>query len=326
MDANTNASPPLSRRPFSITPELALIGLLSIFYAPLLWHWSEGWLNKSISIQHEYFSHGLLGLPLAAYLTWEKRQAWQQLSDQINPLGILITGLALWLYRSGLSDWMNLSLPLILIGLCLLLKGIPGCKLLAFPLALVALATPTQLPYLIEPYILPLQSFIAQIAGFILLQIGTDVAVDGIYITINEQLVEVAPHCAGLKMLFTSLYMGMVLTYWSGLYTARIRTGIFFVGILLVSVVGNIARNTILSFFHGHQMDAAFHWLHESWGGDVYSALMLGSLVLLVRMIQSWRPHNLPTASDTSDDGPSPNATDIDDQPTLPPQRRPYDF
>jgi cyanoexosortase B len=322
MSVNMNASHPLSKRLLPITPELALIGLLSVFYGPLLWHWVEGWLNKSISIQHEYFSHGLLGLPLAAYLTWEKRQAWQQLEDQFNPLGLVPAGLALWLYSSGLSDWMNLSLPLLLIGVCLLFKGIPGCKLLAFPLTLVTLATPTQLPYLIEPYILPLQSFIAAIAGFILLQLGTDVAVDGIYITINGQLVEVAPHCAGLKMLFTSLYMGLVLTYWSGLYLSRIRTGLFFISILLVSVIGNILRNTILSFFHGHQMDAAFDWLHESWGGDVYSALMLGSLVLLVRFIQQWQLPSTSAAIPPTDDIPQ---TDIP-QTGLPPQRLPYDF
>ena len=43
--------------------EPIILALLGILYTPLLWHWVDGWLNKSISIQHEYFSHGLLGIP-----------------------------------------------------------------------------------------------------------------------------------------------------------------------------------------------------------------------------------------------------------------------
>ncbi|MGB3790028.1 MAG: archaeosortase/exosortase family protein, partial [Phormidesmis sp.] len=53
--------------------EPIILTLLGILYAPLLWHWIDGWLNKSISIQHEYFSHGLLGIPFAGYLVWEAR-------------------------------------------------------------------------------------------------------------------------------------------------------------------------------------------------------------------------------------------------------------
>ncbi|NEO47987.1 MAG: cyanoexosortase B, partial [Moorea sp. SIO4A3] len=34
-----------------------IIALLVIIYGPVLMHWYNGWLNKSISITHEYFSH-----------------------------------------------------------------------------------------------------------------------------------------------------------------------------------------------------------------------------------------------------------------------------
>ncbi|MCG8364428.1 MAG: cyanoexosortase B, partial [Pseudanabaenales cyanobacterium] len=196
--------------------EMVILGLLGLLYFPLIWHWVDGWLNKSISIQHEYFSHGLIGLPFAAYIGWNYRQKWRRLPDTCHPLGIILLISAAVFYLSGLSDWMNLSLPLILGGLCLSLKGQAGLRLQAFPLALVFLATPTQAPYLIEPYILPLQQFIATIAGFTLLQMGVDVQVDQIYLLVNGQLVEVAPHCAGLKMLFTSFYVGLMLLYWTG--------------------------------------------------------------------------------------------------------------
>lgn len=295
-----------AKRHASLPLEGIIIGLLAVLYGPLLWHWVDGWLNKSISIQHEYFSHGLLGIPFAAYLMWEKRAQWDALPARTHWLSLPLLLVAAAFYSMGLVDVMNLSLPVVLAGLFLVLKGMAGFRLLAFPWVLIMLSTPTQLPYLVEPYVLPLQSFIAAVAGFILLQFGIDVQVDGIYLSVGEQLVEVAPHCAGLKMLFTSLYMGLILTYWTGLNRSRLRTGLFFAGTIGISVIGNIIRNATLTFFHGAQMTRAFEWLHDSWGGDVYSAAMLGLLVVLVRILEDYVPDTLHVgalASDTAFSG-----------------------
>ncbi|MBD1874126.1 cyanoexosortase B [Nodosilinea sp. FACHB-131] len=276
-----------------LTPPWAIAALLAILYGPLLLHWVDGWLNKSISIQHEYFSHGLLGLPFAAYIAWGKRQAWAELPNRCHPLGLGLVGLAGLMYLTRLPDWMNLSLPVMLVGLCLSLKSVAGLRLQAISLILVALATPNQLPYLIEPYILPLQRLIASVAGFLLVQLGIPVTVENIYLFVNGQTVEVAPHCAGLKMLFTSLYVALMLAYWTGAYTSRLRTVLFVGGTIAISVVGNILRNAFLSYFHGTGRDGAFDWLHESWGGDLYSALMLLTIILLLRLIQERVPASL---------------------------------
>lgn len=304
-------SSPQSKSPrWSI--ELAVLSCVVILYGPLLYHWVwDGWINKGISIQHEYFSHGILGIPLAIKLVWDKRQCWNRLGDSCHWSGIACLLIAFVFYTSGVMDAINLSLPLMLTGLLLCLKGPSGLRLMLFPLVLLIFSTPTQLPYLIEPHILPLQRFIATVAGTILHGFGYDVEVNQIYLSMNGQLVEVAPHCAGLKMLFTSLYMGLVITYWTGIYASRLRTGIFFVGIILVSVIGNILRNTILTFFHGHSMSEAFHWLHESWGGDVYSAVMLGSLILIVNAIQNHVPVSFAAAT-VREDGNQPAVSPID--------------
>ncbi|HSM83789.1 MAG TPA: cyanoexosortase B [Nodosilinea sp.] len=285
----------LSLRRYPLTT-WAIPALLAILYGPLLVHWVDGWLSKSISIQHEYFSHGLLGLPFAAYLAWGKRRAWGALPNRCHPLGLGLVGLASLMYLTRLPDWMNLSLPVMLVGLCLAMKGRAGLRLQAISLLLVGLATPNQLPYLIEPYILPLQRLIASVAGFLLVQLGMPVTVQSIYLYVNDQTVEVAPHCAGLKMLFTSLYVGLMLAYWTGIYSSRLRTGLFFGGTVAVSVVGNIFRNALLSYFHGTGRDGAFDWLHESWGGDLYSALMLVAIILLLRFIQARVPASLAVA------------------------------
>lgn len=275
---------------------LAILGVFTLLYAPILLHWVDGWVHKSISIEHEYFSHGMIGLPFAAYLVWLQRKQWQRLPDQTHPLGAILLLVGGIFYLSGVSDWVNLSLPTILAGLCLWFKGISGFKLQGFPLLLVFLATPTELPYVITPYTFPLQSFIAGTAGFILNQLGMDVTVDSINLYVGGKIVEVAPYCAGLKMLFTTIYVSLMLLYWTRSLSSR-RTTIWFLSLaILISIIANIIRNTMLTFFHGTGQEAAFHWLHDSWGGDLYSACMLILLVPLLNWINSYfsPPETLP--------------------------------
>jgi cyanoexosortase B len=273
--------------PFSVkSPEIWIFGLLLLLYGPLLFHWTDGWIHKNISTEHEYFSHGLIGLPFAVYLCWSRRDRWAQLPHQSHFSGLILLVVGTALYLSNLVDLVNLSLPLLLAGLCLWLKGLAGFRLQAFPLVLVLLATPNQIPYLIAPYTLPLQKFIASMAGFILMQCGIEVRVDQIYLFVNNQIVEVAPYCAGLKVMFTSLYVGMMLWQWTGTQISRRRLLMFFPGIVVLSVLANIIRNTLLSFFHGTGQDQAFVWLHDSWGGDLYSTGLLILLIPFLRWIE----------------------------------------
>jgi cyanoexosortase B len=275
--------------------DLAVLGLLGLMYIPVILHWCHGWISKSISIEHEYFSHGLIGLPYAGYLIWQKRQRWENLPGGTGDyggvdrwIGLAIIGLAGLFYLNGMPETVNLSLPLILGGLCLWLKGLAGLQLLAFPLLFVTLSTPNEIPYLIAPLTLPLQSFIAGTAGILLNLLGFNVVVDSIHLFINGRQVEVAPYCAGLKMLFTSLYVAVMLLHWTQLWRIRQLVVTFLISTVVISVASNIIRNTILTFFHGMGQDKAFVWLHDGWGGDVYSALMLGSLVLLINKLEDW--------------------------------------
>jgi len=266
----------------------AILGVLVILYAPLIIHWYDGWLHKNISIEHEYFSHGLIGLPFAAYISWTHWQRWRNLPDTTHPLGAILLLLGGIFYLSGVSDLVNLSFPAILTGLCLWFKGIPGFRLQSFPLLLVLLASPNSIPYLLVPYTFPLQQFIAGTAGFILNQLGLAVTVKQINLEINRQVVEVAPFCAGLKMLFTSLYVSLMLLYWTGAWVSRQKTILLLVGAVIVSIMGNIIRNTLLTYFHGTGQEHAFEWLHEGWGGDLYSVCMLGVIMLLLNVIDNY--------------------------------------
>ena len=264
-----------------------IIVLLVILYAPLILHWYDGWLNKTISIEHEYFSHGVIGLPFAAYISWSKRKKWQRLTDKSHPIGFVLLLLGTACYLTGTAQLTNLSFPIILAGLALWLKGIPGLKLQAVPLLFVLLATPNAVPYLMTPYTLPLQQFIAGTAAFILLQFGLDVSVEQIYLTVGGRIVEVAPYCAGLKMLFTGLYVALMLLYWTDNLRDRTKTMVLLIGTAIISVAANIIRNALLTFFYGTAQEKLFYWLHDSWGGDLYLAGTLGMTIVLLNVLES---------------------------------------
>ncbi len=277
--------PELRNRNSSEWLNLAIFSILLLLYSPIFIHWVDGWVHKTISTEHEYFSHGIIGIPYAAYLCWINRKKWQRLPDQTHLFGVILLIVGGSFYLSGIPEWVNLSLPTILTGLCLWFKGLPGWQLQKFPLLLVFLATPTAIPYLISPYSLPLQSFIAGMVGFILNQFGMNVMVYGINLAINGRIVEVAPYCAGLKMLFTTLYMCLMLLDWTNVLSSR-RITISFLSIATAaSIFGNIIRNTLLTYFHGSGQKGAFNWLHAGWGGDIYSASMLFLLIPLLNWL-----------------------------------------
>ncbi len=270
-----------------ITGAIGLI--LSLMYVPLLFHWVHGWMFKSISIEHEYFSHGMIGIPFAAYLAWQSRSKLIPLTASVRDqfLGIAVCTIAGILYLSNLVEPVNLSLPLMLTGIILTFKGRAGLRILGFPMLLLWLATPNELPYLIAPFTAPLQIFIANVAGIILKLLGFPITVDQFYLYLNGRQVEVAPYCAGLKMMFTSVYVALLLLNWTGLDQRR-KFVLFFVTCAAgLSVIGNIIRNTILTYFHGTGQDGLFFWLHDSWGGDIYSAGLLGILVWWIGKFES---------------------------------------
>ncbi|MGB3764959.1 MAG: cyanoexosortase B [Phormidesmis sp.] len=284
MQTNLKLLNPVKRYPAEITTFL----LLAVLYVPLLLYWIDGWINKSISIDHEYFSYALIGFPYAAIVAWELRHRWFTLPERANftGLALLVTGGIF--YLSHLPNLMNLSLPIMLCSIALVSKGLAGVRLMSFPLLFVALATPTAFPYLVVPYLLPLQEFIASVVGFLLMQLSMNVTVDQIYVLVNDRLVEVAPYCAGLKMMMTSVYVGLIILHRTGNIFSRTKTIVLLVGAALLSVIGNIIRNTLLSYFHGTDNTAMFDWLHASWGGDVFSALLLFGVLLMMKGIDKF--------------------------------------
>ncbi|MEM8778986.1 MAG: archaeosortase/exosortase family protein, partial [Cyanobacteria bacterium P01_G01_bin.49] len=124
------------------------------------------------------------------------------------------------------------------------------------------------------------------VAGFLLQQLRVNSHVNGIYLYVNNIPVEVAPYCAGLKMLFTSLYVSLLLLHWTGNLSNRNRIVTLLSSAVVISVIANIIRNTLLAVFHGHGQAKAFEILHDGWGGDIYSVVMLIAIIGVNSMLE----------------------------------------
>ena len=243
MQTTSKISPFLERN----LGNILIITFLAIIYAPVLLFWYDGWLNKSINIEHEYFSHAIIGFPYAAYIIFRRNCGkWQKLGNTIHPLGGFLLALGLAFYITGARELVSLSFPIVIAGIMVWLKGIPGLKLNWFPWLLIFLGTPNSVPYLITPYTLPLQKFIAWVAWVLLQLLGVSTRVDEIYLYVNDIPVEVAPYCASLKMLFTSLYVTLLLLDWTGNLQNKRRVITLLTSAITISVTANIIRNTLL--------------------------------------------------------------------------------
>jgi cyanoexosortase B len=273
-----------------------ILVLLALIYLPLMGHWYDGWLHKNIGIEHEYFSHGILGLPYASYLVWQRRQKWARLPDKSNFFGLIVIGIACLFYLTKVSDLINLSLPIILLGICLFYKGLEGLKLHTIPLILIFFATPNSLPYLIEPYAMPLQKLIAWMAGSLLQLMGFVLIIKDNQLYIDSKIVEVAPHCAGLKMLFTSLYISLIFLQLTGVIRHWKTSLLLVLFTVFLSVSANLIRNTLLTMFYGTDQSHNFESLHEGIGGDIYSGLTLIILFFIIKYTAKYKikHHKLP--------------------------------
>ena len=90
--------------------ELMVVVLLAVLYLPLIIHWYDGWLNKTISLEHEYYSHGVIGLPFAAYIVWEKNG----INGKNSLTSLTLLGLCFWAwqqYFTSVALLISLAFP-----------------------------------------------------------------------------------------------------------------------------------------------------------------------------------------------------------------------
>ncbi len=243
-------------------------------YAAVLPGLMRQWAND------EDYSHGFFVLPLAAYFVWERRHQLQQTAPRPSAFGLaLLVGSLLCFVAGQFGSELFLSrvsLIGVLAGLVLFLAGWTHLRLLAFPLAFLALMIP--LPEIIFNRItFPLQMFASQIGEVVIAASGVPVMREGNVLLLPNRALEVAEACSGIRSLMSLTMLAVVLGYFTEHRTwARVLIALAAVPIAVAANALRVAGTGLASYWISPA--AADGFFHSFSGWLMFIVALVGLL------------------------------------------------
>jgi exosortase len=263
-----------------VAPLLALAALFLLTWPVWRWLWGE-WMGN------EYYSHGILILPVSAYLIYQRfrnDKALQWLPGQGSNWGLLLIALGLALYLWFLNQrafYLAAFATIIMIGgLVWTLGGTNVARRLIFPVAYLALMVP--LPF-IDRYTLPLAMFTGVCSGGLARFLGLDVEIIGNAVKLPNADLVIGAQCSGVNSLIALTALMVLAAYLvSGPVWGRAAL------ILLaapLAILGNILRVTSLLFVArvwGAQVGFVFY---HDYSGLAFFVIVLALMLPLTRLL-----------------------------------------
>ncbi len=235
------------------------------------WLWSEWMAN-------DYYSHGILIVPVSFFLVVQRFRNDEQLSYDPNRrslYGLLFLAAALLLYLYFLQNralyLASFAMIGMLAGLVWAIAGGAVLRKLAFPIGFLVLMVP--LPQ-IDRVTLPLAMFTGVCSGTLVQFLGLDVTIVGNAVTLPNANLEIGAQCSGVNSLIalTSL---MVLTAYLLDGPVWSRVALVIIAIPL-AILGNILRvATLLFVARAWGAEAAFIFYHDYSGIAFFVAVLL---------------------------------------------------
>ncbi len=278
MSAGTQTAPPGPPAPGALRnfPWLAILWfgvLLAACYAPVLWRMIQHWA------QDEDMGHAFFVPLVALYIVWQRREALLTTAARPNWWGLAVLAWgAAQLYVASLGAELFLARTafiISLIGVVLLLGGIPILRIVAFPLFLLFFMVP--IPAIIYNQVTfrlqLLASFMAETA---LSALGVPVLRQGNILELASQQLSVAEACSGIRSLLTLSFLALVYAY---LFDKKVwMRGALFVATVPIALIANASRVTITGLLSERDPALAEGVFHTASGWVIF---MIG-LVLLV--------------------------------------------
>jgi len=214
---------------------------------------------------NEDYSHGLLIIPIVAYLIWQKRPELRRVDIRPDWRALPLLFLAIFVFVVGELGaelfTTRISMIVLIFGLVWFLCGPAVIRIMGFPLAFLFLMIP--LPGMIHRNLtFPLQLFSSAGSVALLQLLKIPVFREGNVIDIGTTQLQVVEACSGLRYILPLFTLGVLLAYygqkvsWKRLVLAGAA--------LPIAVVANVARITgtgliaarwgsqaAESFFHG---------------------------------------------------------------------------
>ena len=231
----------------------------------------------------EQQGHGPIVLAISCWLLWRQRSRLAS-AENARPrpvAGGCLVGVAGLLYVLGRSQGVLIfevgSLPVLLAGVVLVLRGASQLRAVAFGLCFMVFMVPLPSP-VVDSLTQPMKIFVSYMAEAVLHAAGYPVSRAGVIISIGPYQLLVADACAGLQTLFTLeslglLYLNLVR------HTSWLRNIGLAILIVPISMAANIIRVVVLALITYHFGDETGQGFLHGFAGMV---LFLSALMLIV--------------------------------------------
>ncbi|TIH18582.1 VPLPA-CTERM-specific exosortase XrtD [Marinifilum sp. JC120] len=222
-------------------------------FPPLLRRWNT-----------DDYSYCWLVVPLALYVAWQRKDLLPKVitpSSGSGYLALLLSGVLFFLGKAAAVDALVfVSMWLTVVALVLFVYGWRSMKTFFFPLLVLAFAVPPP-PFINRTLTFKLRLISSDISVRIMQFIDIPVFREGNVIDLGVIQLHVVDACSGLRYVFPTILLGILMAYWFNSRTwqrvlvilSTVPTAIF-TNALRIAIVGYLARNvsveTAESFFH----------------------------------------------------------------------------
>lgn len=234
----------------ALSHTLLFIGIIIGFIA--------AYLPVAIQLVHAWatsddYSHGFFIIPIALYITWQKRKKLAAIRIDPSWLGcpLIIFSLTVYFlsYYAGVQTICSLTIVPLWAGIVLFLFGWPMLRALLFPLLLLVFMVPVP-AQIYSSLTVPLQIIVTKISVNLATAMGVPIFSEGNVIHLPERTLEVAEACSGLRSLVTLLVLSFVFGYFT--LHSNVLRGVLFVSAIPVAIVVNVVRVLVIviSFYY----------------------------------------------------------------------------
>ena len=267
-------------------PVVAAVLFMALTWPLWRWLWGE-WMGN------DYYSHGILILPVAIFLAVQRVRLDKQshphslLDNTIgNSVGILLLGAALvsfvWFLNQKAYYLAAFAMLFMIAGTLWSLGGFLLLRKLLFSIGYLAFMIP--LPF-IERSTLPLALFTGVCAGGLVRFLGVDVSIVGNAVSLPNAELVIGAQCSGINSLIALTALMTLAAY--------LLNGPIWGRLLLVllsiplAMLGNILRVTSLLFVARTMgAQAAFTFYHD-YSGLLFFMLIFLLMFPLTRLLQT---------------------------------------
>lgn len=252
---------------------------IATFGPQLLWLW-ERWMSS------EYYGHGLLIPPVAAYLMYRRRESLASMPKSRDGLGLALVVGGVFLHLIAVQLDVNFvsgfAMIPVLLGLAGWLWGRPVLLGVLFPICYLAFAIPVD-RLLIDAFSSPLQLTAARMAATFGQMIGVPISREGVNISVPEYSFEVAIPCSGLKSLITMTALAALYAY---LLDARPwQRAAVMASSVPVALLANSVRVTLILLLARSLGERAAEGFFHTFSGAVVFLIGLGAIYGIGRLL-----------------------------------------